>query len=259
MKLIAAILAVLLLTASAQAEQPKSPPRAVAPPLVREITPALAAYTDEVLFGDVWRRAELAPRDRSIVTIAALIAGGHAAQMTGHFNRGLDNGVKPSEIAATITHLAFYSGWPRAVSAVDVAKDVFAKRGIGPGQLAPESSETVALDEESEAQRAAAVADQIEPVAPALAHYTNSILFGDLWRRADLTPRDRSLVTIAALIAAGEAEQLPFHLNRGMDNGLTQTQISEVITHLAFYSGWPRAMSALPVAKSVLEARGPAK
>lgn len=255
MKIFAALLAAVSLAATAQAEERKNVPQKVAPLIVREITPTLAAYTDEVLFGDVWRRPELAPRDRSMVTIAALIAGGHTAQMAGHFNRGLDNGVKPGEIAATITHLAFYSGWPRAISAVDVAKDVFAERGIGPDQFAAEASEALPVDEVSETQRAAAVADQIGDVVPALARYTNSVLFGDLWRRADLTPRDRSLVTISALIAAGQAEQLPFHLNRGMDNGLTQLEISEVITHLAFYAGWPRAMSAIPVAKSVFAAR----
>ncbi len=62
-------------------------------------------------------------------------------------------------------------------------------------------------------------------------------------------------MTVAALITQGQAEQLPFHLNRAMDNGLTQAQVGEVITHLAFYAGWPRAMSAVPVAQSVLEAR----
>lgn len=259
MKLFTAMLAVVSLAASAQAEQRKPAPQRVAPPIVHEITPALGAYTDEVLFGDVWRRPELAPRDRSIVTIAALIAGDHTAQMPGHFNRGLDNGVKPSEIAGIITHLAFYSGWPRAISAVAIAKNVFAERGIRPGELTPESSEALPVNETSEAHRAAAVEDQIGDIAPALVRYTNSVLFGDLWRRPDLAPRDRSLVTIAALIAGGQVEQLSFHMNRGMDNGLTQTQISEVITHLAFYAGWPRSMSAIPIAKSVFKARGPAK
>lgn len=252
MKLLAAMLAIVSLAAPAQAEQRKPTPQAVAPPIMREITPALAAYTDEVLFGDAWKRPELAPRERSMVTIAALIAGSHTAQMPGHFNRGLDNGVKPGEIAAIITHLAFYSGWPKAMSAVGVAKDVFSRRGVA---LAAEPGEALPVDAASEAQRAAAVEAQAGHIAPALVRYTNSVLFGDLWRRADLTPRDRSLVTISALIAADQAEQLPFHLNRGMDNGLTQTQISEVITHLAFYAGWPKAMSAIPVAKSVFDSR----
>lgn len=66
-------------------------------------------------------------------------------------------------------------------------------------------------------------------------------------------PRDRSLVTVAALIAGGNAEQLPFHLNKARENGLSETEIIEVITHLAFYSGWPKAMSAIMVAKKVFK------
>ena len=85
--------------------------------------------------------------------------------------------------------------------------------------------------------------------------YTGDLLFRDLWLRPDLAPRDRSLVTVSALIAAGQVAQIPFHLNRAMDNGLTRAQASEVLTHLAFYAGWPNAMSAVPVVKSVFEAR----
>ena len=255
----AATLTAVSLAASAQAEQQGSTPRSVVSPDVQAIAPALGAYTDNVLFGDVWTRAELAPRDRSIVTVAALVAGGHTKQMPSHFNRALDNGVKPSEIAAIITHLAFYTGWPNAMSAVGVAKEVFAQRGVELAELAPESSEMLAFDGASEAQRAAAVEDQAGAIAPALARYTNSVLFGDLWRRTDLAPRDRSLVTIAALVAAGQVDQLPFHMNRGMDNGLSRTQVTEVITHLAFYAGWPKAMSAVPVAKTVFEARAAAQ
>lgn len=253
----AATLAMFSLAASAEAEQRAAPPR-VAPAIVHAITPALGAYTDEVLFGDVWRRPELAPRDRSIVTVAALIAGGNTGQMTGHVNRALDNGVTPGEIAGIITHLAFYAGWPRAMAAVPVAKEVFEKRGIALDQLLPASRELLPLDEGSEARRAAAVEAQAGATAPALARYTNGVLFADLWRRSDLAPRDRSLVTVAALIAAGQAEQLPFHLSRAMDSGLTRVELSEVITHLAFYAGWPRAMSAIPVAKTVFEARADA-
>lgn len=255
MKLFATTLAMLSLAASAEAEQRKPAPR-VAPADVRAVAPALASYTDEVLFADVWARPDLVHRDRSLVTVAALVAGGHTRQMTGHFNRALDNGVTPGEITGIITHLAFYSGWPNAMSAVGVAREVFDKRGIGPDQLAPPSDQPLPIDEAAEARRAAAVEAMAGAVAPALAGYTNGVLFGDLWRRDDLTPRDRSLATIAALIAAGQAEQLTFHINRGIDNGLTPAQLSEVITHLAFYAGWPKAMSAVPVAKSVFEARG---
>ena len=85
--------------------------------------------------------------------------------------------------------------------------------------------------------------------------YTTDLLFNDLWLRPDLAPRDRSLVTVSALVAAGQVAQVPFHLNKAMDNGLTRAQAAEVITHLAFYVGWPNAMSALPVAKEVFEKR----
>jgi 4-carboxymuconolactone decarboxylase len=83
--------------------------------------------------------------------------------------------------------------------------------------------------------------------------YTGDLLFRDLWLRPDLALRDRSLVTVSALIAAGA--QIPFHLNRAMDNGLTKAQASEVLTLLAFYAGWPNAMSAVPVVKGVFDSR----
>jgi 4-carboxymuconolactone decarboxylase len=92
-------------------------------------------------------------------------------------------------------------------------------------------------------------------VAPGIVQYTTDILFNDLWLRPDLAPRDRSLVTVSALIASGQVAQLQSHLNRAMDNGLTQAEAGEVITQLAFYAGWSNAFSALPVAKEVFEKR----
>ena len=89
--------------------------------------------------------------------------------------------------------------------------------------------------------------------APKLAELTENVLFGDVWKREELTPRDRSLITVAALIAGGNTEQLPFHLNRAKENGLSETELIEVITHLAFYSGWPKSMSAIKVAKEVFK------
>ena len=89
--------------------------------------------------------------------------------------------------------------------------------------------------------------------APKLAELTDDVLFGDVWERADLSKRDRSLVAVAALIANGNTEQLAGHLGRAKQNGLSETELAEVIIHLAFYAGWPRAMSAVKVARSVFE------
>jgi len=88
-------------------------------------------------------------------------------------------------------------------------------------------------------------------VAPALAHYTDAVLFDDVWERTELAKRDRSLVTVAALVAGGNLDQLAFHLAFARDNGLTETELVEAITHLAFYTGWPRAMAAVGVARAV--------
>ncbi|GAA4172687.1 carboxymuconolactone decarboxylase family protein [Gryllotalpicola koreensis] len=96
-----------------------------------------------------------------------------------------------------------------------------------------------------------AIRQQLGDFAPKLVDATDDVLFGDIWKRPELSPRDRSLVTITALIAGGHTEQLPFHLRLGRDNGLSESEIVETITHLAFYAGWPRAMSAINVAKQV--------
>ncbi|MER8483847.1 carboxymuconolactone decarboxylase family protein [Mesorhizobium sp. M1322] len=252
MKKLAASLMISSLAASV-GEAQERPAGRIAPPEVYVVAPGLGDYTDELLFGDVWLRDELKPRDRSIVTVSALIASGRIAQVGGHVGRALDNGVTPSEIGEIITHLAFYSGWPNAISAVNETKEVFDKRGIEP--VAAEAGQPLELDPASEAARAASVDTSTGPVVPALAEYTNRVLFGDLWRRPQISARDRSLVTIAGLIAMGKAEQLPFHASRGMDNGLTRTEVAEVPTHLAYYAGWPNAMSAVPVLRAVFEAR----
>jgi 4-carboxymuconolactone decarboxylase len=89
--------------------------------------------------------------------------------------------------------------------------------------------------------------------APKLAELTDDVLFGDVWARAELSQRDRSLVTVAALIANGNTEQLSVHLIRARENGLTESELAEVIIHLAFYAGWPRAISAIRVAREVFE------
>jgi 4-carboxymuconolactone decarboxylase len=107
----------------------------------------------------------------------------------------------------------------------------------------------------AEADRAARVDQDFGQVAPDVVQHTTDLLFRDLWLRPALTPHDRSLVTVSALVASGQAAQITYHLNRAMDNGLTKAQSSEVLTHLAFYAGWPNVFSALPVAKAVFERR----
>jgi 4-carboxymuconolactone decarboxylase len=222
---------------------------------LRAVAPALHQYTERRLLGDLWKRPGLAARDRGVVTVAALIARNQTAALPHYITVALENGVAAREISEIITHLAFYSGWPNAMAAASAAADVFAQRAIGADQLPLASPQLLPLDEAVEADRAARVEQQMGAIMPGLVQYTTDVLFRDLWLRPDLAPRDRSLVTVSALIASGQVAQIPYHLNRAMDNGLTQTQAAEVITHLAFYAGWPNAMSAVPVAKDVFDKR----
>jgi 4-carboxymuconolactone decarboxylase len=92
-------------------------------------------------------------------------------------------------------------------------------------------------------------------IAPALAEYTERVLFGDVWKRPGLSPRDRSLITVSTLVALYRTNELPFHLGKALDNGVTREELVELITHLAFYSGWPTANTAITLARRVFEER----
>jgi 4-carboxymuconolactone decarboxylase len=96
--------------------------------------------------------------------------------------------------------------------------------------------------------------ERIGDVAPKLVDLTERVLFGDVWERPGLSKRDRSLITVTALVAMNRTEQLPFHLHRALENGVTRDELVELITHMAFYSGWPTAMSAMRLAKDAFQA-----
>lgn len=222
---------------------------------IQKVAPALERYTKRGLLEDVWKRPGLSMRDRSIVTLAALIARNQTVDLPFYLGLALDNGVRPKEISEIITHLAFYSGWDNAVAAAVAAKDVFAVRNIGTDQLPAAQPKLLPLDQAAEADRAARVGGQFGEMFPGVVQNTTEFLFRDLWLRPDLAPRDRSLVTVSALVATGQVAQIPYHLNRAMDSGLTQQQAGEAFSQLAFYVGWPRVFSAMPVAKDVFEKR----
>src|SRR2546422_1755732 len=135
-RLAAAVISIALLaSACSHVGATSEVPQMVALDDIRTVAPALEKYRESRLLGEVWKRPGLAPRDRSIVTLAALIARNQTIEMPYYMNLALDNGVKPREISEMITHLAFYSGWGNAMSAVAVTKDVFAKRKIATDQL----------------------------------------------------------------------------------------------------------------------------
>jgi 4-carboxymuconolactone decarboxylase len=159
--------------------------------------PVLEAYTRSAGTG------ELKPRDRSLVTLATLIAQKQTAQMPCHLNQALANGVEPREIQEMITHLAFFSGWKKAMSAAAIAREVFAGRDIDADPLAPALGDLLLLGDEI----------GIDEVVGSPG------LLRSLWLRPDLSPRDRRLVTVSALIALGQVARIPGHLEKAMDGG----------------------------------------
>jgi 4-carboxymuconolactone decarboxylase len=97
--------------------------------------------------------------------------------------------------------------------------------------------------------------EAIRPIVPRLAELADEIVYGEVWERPGLSKRDRSLITVATLLALGRERQLPGHLERALRNGVSKSEIGELITHLAFYAGWPAAMTAAAIAKEVFGAK----
>jgi alkylhydroperoxidase/carboxymuconolactone decarboxylase family protein YurZ len=135
------------------------------------------------------------------------------------------------------------AGWPSAVAALDAYDRVYTARNVDTAGLRAVSPRLPAPA--PAAARAKAVTEEFGAVAPKFAQLTNEVVFDDLWRRSDLSVRDRSLVTIVAVAAMGEDDQLEFYVRRGLESGLTRGQIAEAVTHLGFYAGWPRATRAM--------------
>ncbi|CUH81277.1 carboxymuconolactone decarboxylase family protein [Tropicibacter naphthalenivorans] len=225
------------------------------PQEVGTVAPALMAYITDGLFGTVWNAETLSMRDRALVTFAAMVTRGEGAQLGEFTALALDAGVTPAELSETITHLAFYTGWGNATAAAQAMAPVYAARGASADDLPGASPDLLPLNQKAEDARQNMVQNTYGDVSQGVVDYTQEMLFLDLWLRPDLAPRDRSLVTVAGLIAAGQPEQMTFHLNRAMDNGLTQTEAGGMLAHLAFYAGWPRVFSAMPVAKEVFANR----
>ena len=224
---------------------------------LQSVSPALGQYATDVLENGLWKRPGLSPRDRSLATLAGVIATDQTIMIKPEMARALDNGVSPAEVSEVITHLAFYAGWGRAMNAIGAAKELFAARGVEQSQLPSSTPDLVPLNEKAEALRAETVEKSVGPASPGLVRDTTDVLFHNLWLRPGLKPRDRSLITVSALIATGQAEQIPFHLGRAMDSGLTREEVSETVSQLAYYAGWPKAFSAAPFIRGVIEKRSP--
>lgn len=223
--------------------------------MIGAVAPVLVTYTQDRLSGELWHRPGLSPRDRAIVTVSALVSRNASIGYPNYFNKALDCGLKPGELSELIAHLAFYASWPNAFSAIAVLKGIFDERGIGTDQLPASSPELLAIEHAlpDEGVRAAFVKANVAPASPALQHFTDDLLYHEVWRRPGLAPRDRSLATIAALAALGQSALLPFYLNHAVLNGVTREEIGELLAQIAFYSGWGNAVQAAGIVNQFLD------
>ena len=211
-------------------------------------TPFLGQIRDEVLYGSVWERAQLSKRDRSLITVAVTQALYTTDQLRGHIGRALDNGVTQNEISELIAHVMFYAGFPTAVNASTVAAEVFESRGlpITPIESTPRQP----------SDGLTPLFPGAFPATPYLRDLLDVVLYAETWERPDLSPRDRSLITVAVTQALYATNQLRSHMRRALDNGVTQDEIAEVITHVTLYSGFPTGVNASRVAEEVFRERG---
>lgn len=223
---------------------------------LENVAPGLAGFGDEHVMGDLWSREGLTPRDRSLVTVAQMVAAGQTEELEFYVDKAIEDGVEPAEISETPTQLAFYSGWGNATDAVPAVQAVFERRGVDAAELPTFETALLPIDQVAEEARAQSVEADYGTVSPGVVQNTGEVLFQNLWLRPELAPRDRSLVTVVDLISTGQVAQVPVHLGREMDNGLTAEEVSETLNQLAFYAGWPRVFSAMPVVRDVLESRG---
>ncbi len=193
-----------------------------AAPVGNRVAPALAPFPPSPV---------LSPRDRSLITVALASTLYASSTLRLEVGRALDNGVTQSELEEVITHIAFYGGFPSAVNASRISAEVLAARGHPLG-------------------------DSRFPGAPYLQTLIDGLVFGDTWTRTPLTPRERSVATIAMTLAGYQSEQLRTHLARGLDNGLSVQEIAELIAHATLYAGFPRGINASRIYGEVLRERG---
>ena len=216
--------------AAASSRQPPLEPELEFPDAYPQ-APYLRDLLNQVLYAETWKRTELSPRDRSMITVAVGTALYASSEVRYHVGRALDNGVTQDEISEIITHVTFYSGFPTGVNASRVAAGVFEARDLP-------------------------VKDGRFPGAPYLEDLIDGLVYGETWSRGQLSVRDRSLATIAVTLAGYQSDQLRVHLQRGLDNGVTPQEISELIAHVTLYSGFPTGVNASRMFADILRERG---
>ncbi|WP_234318072.1 carboxymuconolactone decarboxylase family protein [Streptomyces sp. NRRL S-244] len=229
---------------------------------LRDIAPDLGRYVVEFAYGDVYARPGLDLRERELSTVAALAAQGDTApQLDFHIDAALHVGVRPEEVVEALIHIVPFTGFPRALNAVGVARTVFANRGVTfepPVMNDPRDRYMRGTEKlvEIDGHHGLEVIESLKDIAPDLGRFIVEFTFGDVYHRPWLSPRRRQLVTVAALTAFGDtAPQLRVHIGAALNVGLSPAQVVEALIHVVPYAGFPRVLNAIGVAREVFEKR----
>lgn len=218
---------------------------------------ALGSYAIDWVFGDVWSRPGLAPADRELVVLSQLTTLGQTDQLPMHVRSALQLGLRESEIAEVFVQLGGYAGFPRALSAMRVAQEVFAEQG-GSGQAAAEPAEK--KDDGQRRSDAREVMGRLTANQPqngldtgmrAFTGTAGRLAFGELWSREALTRRQRSLVVVATLVAQDKMNELRFHLRAAQNHGLTVAELEEVMITTIAYVGFPTGVEGFRMLREV--------
>jgi len=218
---------------------------------------ALGSYAIDWGFGDVWSRPGLAPADRELVVLSQLTTLGQTEQLRTHVGLALRLGLGESQIAEVFVQLGGYAGFPRAISALRVAQEVFAAEGGG-GQAAAEPAEK--KDDGQRRADAREVIGRLNQNQPGggpetgMGAFTGTAgrwAFGELWAREALTRRQRSLVVVGTLVAQDKLNELRFHLRGALNHGATVVELEEVMTTTIVYVGFPTAVEGFRALREV--------
>jgi 4-carboxymuconolactone decarboxylase len=229
---------------------------------------AIASFSIDHVLGDIWSRPELARRDRSLVSVAALTCLGSHLELRTHLTGALHHGVEVEEIEEVMLQLCGYAGYPRALEGMRVALALFAEREDVRRPLP-----RPAADRKDDEQRqrdgaevfqgimgwtapAEAVAAVMEEQLGPLGRFGLQHLMGEIWARPQLCRRDRSLITLVALISLGKITELRVHVPAALRHGMTREEIDEVILQLTLYLGYPAAVEAKNMTKEIFGSLG---
>jgi 4-carboxymuconolactone decarboxylase len=227
---------------------------------------AIASFSIDHVLGDIWSRPELARRDRSLVSVAALTCLGCNVELRTHLAGALHHGVEVDEIEELMLQLSGYAGYPRAIEGLRVAIKLFSEREDVERPLPRPAAEQ--KDDEQRERDGAEVFQRLmgwkastevvsrvmEDELGALGRFGLQHLMGEIWSRPQLGPRDRSLITLVALISLGKLAELRVHVPAALRHGMTREEVDEVILQLALYLGYPAAVEAKNMTREILEA-----